>query len=239
MALRTLAAAMLAGSIPASKLDLTDDYAFTGAVTVDGAGVATGADFGLQRVAVATKVNIPNFAAAGNSIDGYSLQADDKVLVRAQTDPAENGIYKVTTVGTGSNGVWERHEDADDPGELPIGLLVVVSNGSSLGGSLHTLQEFGGTVDTDSMIFARFDEGLTPYAQENLVNVGTGDGSTVLFDLPQAKTAQLLLFVGLLPQLGDSFTINAGAGTGGVDQLELTEAPAAGVPIDVTGWYKA
>ena len=50
--------------------------------------------------------NLSSFSAAPNKIDGVQLTVGDKILVRNQNDKTENGIYEVSTVGSGSNGVW-------------------------------------------------------------------------------------------------------------------------------------
>jgi hypothetical protein len=34
--------------------------------------------------------------------------AGNRILVKDHTNPAANGIYVVTTVGTGATGVWDR-----------------------------------------------------------------------------------------------------------------------------------
>lgn len=50
--------------------------------------------------------NLSSFTAAPNKVDGVTLSIGNKILVRMQDDKTENGIYEVTSVGTGSNGVW-------------------------------------------------------------------------------------------------------------------------------------
>jgi len=47
--------------------------------------------------------------AAPATLNGVSLAAGDLILLKNQTVPAQNGQYIVTTVGTGSNGVWDRN----------------------------------------------------------------------------------------------------------------------------------
>ena len=76
--------------------------------------VANGLDV-KKSVRVATTGNLAGSYNNGNgtitassngaiSIDGVSLSADDRVLVKDQTSQVENGFYKVTTVGSGSAG---------------------------------------------------------------------------------------------------------------------------------------
>ena len=64
-----------------------------------------------QSVRVATTANIADLSAgAPNTVDGVSLSgmAGERVLVKNQTAQAQNGIYTINTVGTGSNGSWSR-----------------------------------------------------------------------------------------------------------------------------------
>ena len=46
--------------------------------------------------------------SAPASLGGISLSVGDAILLKDQTTPAQNGQYRVTTVGTGANGVWDR-----------------------------------------------------------------------------------------------------------------------------------
>lgn len=59
------------------------------------------------------------------TIDGVALDLGDRVLVKNQTAPAENGVYVV------SNFVWNRASDADTAAELALGWSVLVEEGTS------------------------------------------------------------------------------------------------------------
>jgi len=66
------------------------------------------------------------------SIDGVSLVLNDRVLVKDQTTQTENGIYKVTTVGSGSAAfVLTRTPDANDAAELTGGVFTFVEEGTA------------------------------------------------------------------------------------------------------------
>lgn len=61
------------------------------------------------------------------TVDGVSLVAGDRVLVKAQSDATENGIYVV------ASGAWVRSTDADNNpvGEIQSGSAVFVEDGST------------------------------------------------------------------------------------------------------------
>ena len=66
------------------------------------------------------------------SIDGVSLVLNDRVLVKDQTTQTQNGIYKVTTVGSGSAAfVLTRTPDANDAAELTGGVFTFVEEGTA------------------------------------------------------------------------------------------------------------
>lgn len=71
------------------------------------------------------------FTAMPNTLDGVSLAANDRVLLKDQSSGAQNGIWVVSTLGTGSNGVWDRAEDFDADSEVLAGLQIPVTEGTT------------------------------------------------------------------------------------------------------------
>ena len=66
------------------------------------------------------------------SIDGVTPSANDRVLLKDQTDATENGLYLVTTVGDGSTAyVLTRTPDADAAAEITGGAFVFVEQGTA------------------------------------------------------------------------------------------------------------
>ena len=61
------------------------------------------------RVVITTDTNLTG--GAPSLVDGVSLSLNDRVLVTGNDPASENGLYYVTTVGTGSNGTWQRSVD--------------------------------------------------------------------------------------------------------------------------------
>ena len=63
------------------------------------------------------------------TIDGVALAADDRVLVKNQTDATENGIYVADT------SAWSRAKDFDGNRDVRDGTMVFVANGTAGGNS--------------------------------------------------------------------------------------------------------
>jgi hypothetical protein len=82
-----------------------------------------------QATRVITVTNITLSGGAPSQVDGVSLSLNDRVLVIGQTNKAQNGIYYVTTVGSGANGTWARSQDTNTTGELEAGTIVMVTEG--------------------------------------------------------------------------------------------------------------
>lgn len=68
-----------------------------------------------------------------NSVDsGSTLTLNQRILVKDHSTAAYNGVYTVTTVGSGANGVWTRSTDFDNgpTGEITSGDYVFVAGGT-------------------------------------------------------------------------------------------------------------
>ena len=84
-----------------------------------------------QAVRVITLSDITLAGGAPSTVDGVSLTAGDRVLVNGQSNAAQNGLYVVQTLGTGSNGTWTRTSDANENGEIQPGMIVMVTEGTT------------------------------------------------------------------------------------------------------------
>jgi hypothetical protein len=82
-----------------------------------------------QSVRVITLSNVTLAGGAPSTVDGVSLTINDRVLVAGQDNTVQNGLYYVTTVGSGSNGTWQRSIDGDQSGEIDSGMIVMVTEG--------------------------------------------------------------------------------------------------------------
>ena len=79
----------------------------------------------IAECATTANVNLTNGLEAGDSIDGVTLVAGDRVLVKDQSDATENGLYLAVSSGAAS-----RDPEHDSISELSGG-MVVVNQGSA------------------------------------------------------------------------------------------------------------
>lgn len=85
---------------------------------------------GITYVAAAGSSARGQITVAPNTLDGVSLAANDRILLKDQTTGAQNGIWTVTTLGTGANGVWDRATDFDADAEVTSGAFTFVEEGT-------------------------------------------------------------------------------------------------------------
>jgi hypothetical protein len=95
------------------------------------------------------------------TIDGVTVVAGDRVLVKSQSAPAQNGIYLASATA------WSRAPDADTWDEL-ISAICFVESGSTLAGSAwYCTVQPGGTLGTTAVTWSNFSVAAT-------YNAGTG-----------------------------------------------------------------
>ena len=126
-----------------------------------------------QSVRAATTANIT--LSGLQTIDGISVLANERVLVKNQTNAAENGLY------TAGSGAWTRTADADAPAEVSAGLTVMVEEGTTNADSQWRLTTDGAiTLGTTALAFAQiggatvFTNGTGITITGNVVAVDTG-----------------------------------------------------------------
>jgi hypothetical protein len=119
----------------------------TGLTNASGLTYATRANSGVG----ATLTN--SGAQAALQVDGVNLTTNDRVMVRLQTNGFENGVYTVTTVGSGStNWVLTRATDSNqvnpaDPNGVGTGDYYFTQEGALNAGDSHVL-----TTEPNTMI---------------------------------------------------------------------------------------
>jgi len=128
-----------------------------------------------DSVKAATTTNITISGGAPTTVDGISLSANDSVLVKSQTDPTQNGLYRVTTLGTGSNGSWTRRSDFNASNQVSAGALIFVEQGSINGNVFYYLPGGLGTVSIGSTAL-NFSNLFTTISSD--ISTGGGGGGT-------------------------------------------------------------
>jgi hypothetical protein len=113
-------------------------------------------------------------------IDGVTVSVNDRVLIYAQTNQTQNGVYVVTTVGSGStNWVLTRATDADEYGlasasTLGEGSTVYVTAGTTGAGEAYVCNTTGTiTFGTTNITFAQISSAQIYSAGTALSLTGT------------------------------------------------------------------
>jgi hypothetical protein len=116
------------------------------------------------------------------AIDGVTPIANDRVLLKNQTAPAENGIWLA------QSGAWTRALDADDEAEL-LSAAVFVSEGTTNADTAWVMTTNAPlTVGTTGLVWVQFGAGATYVGGAGLTltgntfDVGAGTGITVAAD---------------------------------------------------------
>lgn len=150
--------------------NLADPSANTDAVTLQYVQQLLGAKDWKESVVAATTANIT--LSGEQTIDGVSVTAGDRVLVKNQSAGSENGIYVC------ASGAWTRATDFDADNEVTSGASVFVEEGTAGAGKTFQLTTTGAiVVGTTALTFTVISSGssLSKYADE------IGNGSDTSF----------------------------------------------------------
>lgn len=141
---------------------------------------------GLQwkaNVRVASTANV-NLSSPGASIDGVSLTVGDRVLLKNQTAPAENGIY----VWSGAAVLLTRAADASTGSEL-VNAITTVSEGTANADTAWRQDSINITLGTTAISWVAFGSvspaasettaGIAEIATQSEVDTGTDDARIV------------------------------------------------------------
>lgn len=179
------------------------------------------------RAASTVNVTIANPGTA--VFDGVTLVANDRVLLKNQTAPAENGIYIFATSGS----ALVRATDADAWSEYP-GSLTSVYEGSTQGDTKWFCPvNDGGTLGTTAITFTQdISNGLT---SSNFVDKevpsGSINGSNTAFTLANTPVtgSEHVFLNGILQEsgAGNDYTISGAT-------ITMLAAPLTGEKIRVT-----
>ena len=108
---------------------------------------------------VATTANIT--LSGIQTIDGYTISAGDRVLVKNQSTSANNGIY------VASSGTWSRSTDMDVWSEVPGAYTVILNGSANIDTAWVCTASSTGTIGVTAMPWVQF-------ANVNTYTAGTG-----------------------------------------------------------------
>lgn len=151
------------------------DSVASGVQVLESSRVATTGNLNATYVGTPTFTLTNNGTLAAIEIDGISLSTNDRVLVKNQSTATQNGIYIVSTVGSGATEwVLTRSSDFDSSAEISNGQSTFISEGSSNGFSTWVLTtENPITLDTSDLTFALFGKSSTIVAGDGLTLTGS------------------------------------------------------------------
>jgi len=120
----------------------------------------------IAEVATTANVNLSNGLEAGDSIDGVTLVAGDRVLVKDQSTATENGLYLAVSSGAAS-----RDPEHDTIAELSGG-LVVVNQGSTNDNKIFLCTtDSTGSVGSTNITYTQ----VTPSNTGTVTSIGIAD----------------------------------------------------------------
>ena len=130
-----------------------------------------------------------SFSSAPATVDGITLNDNDRVLVKNQALPSQNGIYTVTSA---SGGTWTRATDFASAAQITNGYLVSVLGGIWNTNSLYSQTNTISTVNTDSINWIYFGTNTLPQATNFTVVGGVVQiGGNASVNLPPGASISL------------------------------------------------
>ena len=118
-----------------------------------------------QPVATATSANLTSLSGL-QTINGVTLTAGERVLVKDQTTASQNGIYVASATA------WTYAVGADDWAEY-VGAIVFVASGSLNGTAWYCTAQPGGTLGVTAMNWSNFSVASSYTAGTGLTLIGT------------------------------------------------------------------
>ena len=172
----------------------------------------------IAECATTGNVNLSNGLEAGDSIDGVTLVAGDRVLVKDQSTASENGLYLAVSSGSAS-----RDPEHDTIAELSGG-MVVVNQGSTNDNKIFLCTtDNTGSVGSTSITYTV----ITPSNTGTVTSVGIVDGGASEFTVgstPVTSSGNIALAVNSIAHtkisgLGTAATQTVGTSANNVVQL--------------------
>jgi hypothetical protein len=124
----------------------------------------------VKAASIGANVTLPP-GGATFTLDGVTTANGDRVLLKDQTTPAQNGIYVVSGIGTAA--VLTRSTDADSSAEVTPGMFTFVEQGTTNADSGWVLTTDAPiTLGTTGLAFAQFSGAGTITAGAGLTKTG-------------------------------------------------------------------
>jgi hypothetical protein len=183
---------------------------------------------GTVRLATTANGTLATAYANGQTVDGLTLVTGDRILIKNQSAPAENGLYTVN-----ASGAPTRATDMDTWGEVP-GAWITVQVGTTNADTVWlSTADSGGTLGTTAITFIN-PIGAAGLSASNFVTKeipsGSINGANVTFTLANTPTAgtEEVFLNGVLQEsgAGNDYTI-----TGAV--ITYLSAPLTGEKLRV------
>lgn len=114
-------------------------------------------------------------------IDGITCWVGSRILVKNQTNPAENGIYIITDAPTN----WVRSNDANSTLNISSGMFTFVEQGSNNGGTGFVLTTPNSeiiSIGTSALNFTPFSGTASIEVSYGLANINGGTGNIIQID---------------------------------------------------------
>lgn len=171
------------------------------------------------------------------TLDGVTLAVADRVLIKNQASTFQNGIYVVTTVGTGAtNWVLTRATDYDQAAEIIQYGVVLVNQGTVSAGLLY--QETGAgpwTIGTTPITFAQYSAGspsnavlLNPTANQTISGAFNLIMSTGSMVAPTMLPGNLSLTANTISSINTNGNVNVIPNGTGSLLIATSTAPISG-----------
>lgn len=154
------------------------------------------------------------------SIDGVVPQLGDRIILNAQTDSAQNGIYEYQTAYDGATvaGVFQRAPDFQGHTQLSDGAYVVVTAGETYTGTVWVLTSVPSTVGHDALVFTNSSAAATMGGGGNQNIILGGDFGTNPF-----QRGNSFVDVANGQYVADGFFVNA-AGIQDSTEIDIDQA---------------
>ncbi len=166
---------------------------------------------------------------AALAIDGVTLSVNDRVLVKSQTEARQNGIYKVTDVGSNSsNWRMERSSDTNTGAQLTGGSFTFVEEGTVNADNGYTFTHNGIPTLTDNTLSNNTELPVSQFSGAGQVVAGAAlvkAGNTLDVNVDNASIAVV----------SDALQVKAGGITNAMLAGSITNANLADPNVSLAG----